>query len=65
MKKTFKIVTMVTSVKELEYVIEANSEEEALKLFTEDETYFRNGNEVDDEIDWTSEQIESIDLIED
>jgi len=64
MKKTFKIVTMVTSVKELEYVIEANSEEEALKLFNEDETYFRNGNEVDDEIDWTSEQIESIDLIE-
>jgi hypothetical protein len=30
MTKTFKIITEVTSVKTIEYVIEANSEEEAL-----------------------------------
>jgi hypothetical protein len=64
MKKTFKIVTKVTSVKELEYIVEANSEEEAL-IILRDGGYRGEGDEVDEEIDWISESVKGIDLIED
>jgi hypothetical protein len=63
MKKTFKIVTTVVSVKTIDYVIEANSEEEALNQVRQGEER-GEGEEVDDEIDWSSEVINSIDLIE-
>jgi len=63
MKKTFKIVTTVTSVKTIDYVIEANSEEEALNQVRQGEER-GEGEEVYDEIDWSSEVINSIDLIE-
>jgi hypothetical protein len=64
MKKTFKIVTLVTSVKELEYIVEANSEEEAL-IILGDGGYRDDGDEVDEEINWLSESVNGIDLIED
>jgi hypothetical protein len=63
MKKTFKIVTTVVSVKTIDYVIEANSEEEALNQVRQGEER-GEGEEVDDEIDWSSEVINNIDLIE-
>jgi hypothetical protein len=63
MKKTFKIVTTVVSVKTIDYVIEANSEEEALNQVRQGEER-GEGEEVDDEIDWSSEVINSVDLIE-
>jgi len=63
MKKTFKIVTTVTSVKTIDYVIEANSEEEALNQVRQGEER-GEGEEVDEDIDWSSEVINSIDLIE-
>jgi len=63
MKKTFKIVTKVTSVKELEYIVEANSEKEALIILC-DGGCRGEGDEVDEEIDWISEVIIGVDLIE-
>jgi len=63
MKKTFKIVTTVTSVKTIDYVIEANSEEEALNQVRQGEER-GEGEEVDEDIDWSTEVINSIDLIE-
>jgi hypothetical protein len=61
MTKTFKIVTEVTSVKTIEYVIEANSEEEALDQLSEERG---EGEEVDEDIDWESGIITEISLIE-
>jgi hypothetical protein len=61
MTKTFKIVTEVTSVKTIQYVIEANSEEEALDQLNEE---WGEGEEVDEDIDWESGIITEIDLIE-
>ena len=63
MKKTFKIVTTVTSVKTIDYVIEANSEEEALNQVRQGEER-GEGEEVDEDIDWSTEVISSIDFIE-
>lgn len=63
MKKTFKIVTTVTSVKTIDYVIEANSEKEALNQVRQGKER-GEGEEVDEDIDWSSEVINSIDLIE-
>lgn len=61
--KIFKIVTEVTSVKTIDYVIEANSEEEALDKLRQGEER-GEGEEVDEEIDWESEVINNINLIE-
>jgi hypothetical protein len=61
MTKTFKIVTEVTSVKTIEYVIEANSEEEALDQLSDERG---EGEEVDEDIDWESGIITEISLIE-
>ena len=61
MTKTFKIITEVTSVKTIEYVIEANSEEEALDQLSEERG---EGEEVDEDIDWESGIITEISLIE-
>ena len=63
MTKTFRIVTEVTSVKTIDYVIEANSEEEALDKLRQGEER-GEGEEVDEEIDWESEVINNINLIE-
>jgi hypothetical protein len=63
MKKTFKIVTTVTSVKTIDYVIEANSEKEALNQVRQGKER-GEGEEVDEDIDWSTEVISSIDLIE-
>jgi hypothetical protein len=59
--KIFKIVTEVTSVKTIEYVIEANSEEEALDQLSDERG---EGEEVDEDIDWESGIITEISLIE-
>ena len=61
--KIFKIVTKITSVKTIDYVIEANSEEEALDKLRQGEER-GEGEEVDEEIDWESEVINNINLIE-
>jgi hypothetical protein len=61
MTKTFKIVTEVTSVKTIEYVIEANSEEEALDQLSDERG---EGEEVDEDIDWESGIITEVSLIE-
>ena len=61
--KIFKIVTEVTSVKTIDYIIEANSEEEALDKLRQGEER-GEGEEVDEEIDWESEVINNINLIE-
>lgn len=63
MTKTFRIVTEVTSVKTIDYIIEANSEEEALDKLRQGEER-GEGEEVDEEIDWESEVINNINLIE-
>ena len=59
--KIFKIVTEVTSVKTIEYVIEANSEEEALDQLSDERG---EGEEVDEDINWESGEIIEISLIE-
>ena len=61
--KIFKIVTKITSVKTIDYVIEANSEEEALDQLRQGKER-GEGEEVDEEINWESEVINNINLIE-
>jgi len=63
MIKTFRIVTEVTSVKVIEYIIEANSEEEALDQLKQGEVR-GEGEEIDEAIDWGTEEIDSVDLVE-
>jgi len=63
MIKTFRIVTEVTSIKVIEYLIEAESEEEALDQLKQGEVR-GEGEEIDEEIDWGTEGIDCIDLVE-
>lgn len=61
--KIFRFTTEVKSVKTLRYIIDAETEEEAIKILSSgmerDE-----GDEVDETIDWETETIVGVKLIE-
>jgi hypothetical protein len=62
--KVFRFETKVISIKTLQYVVEAESLEEAeLKLIEGEER--GEGEEVDEDIDWGSEIITQTKFIED
>jgi len=62
--KVFRITTEVKSTKTIQYIIEANSQEEAeLKIIEGEER--GEGEEVDDEIEWGTEILTKTKFIED
>jgi hypothetical protein len=61
--KTFRFTTTVQSIKTIQYVIEAETEEEAAyKLWTGSER--GEGEEIDEDINWGTEQSTDIEFIE-
>ena len=62
--KVFRITTEVKSTKTIQYIIEANSQEEAeLKIIEGEER--GEGEEVDDDIEWGTEILTKTKFIED
>jgi len=62
--KSFKITTTVTSYKTIDYCVEAESLDEAIDAVRQGEER-GEGEEVEDNIDWGTEIIESSEEIED
>jgi hypothetical protein len=61
--KVFRITTKVKSTKTIQYVVEANSKEEAeLKIIEGEER--GEGEEVDDDIEWGTEILTKTKFIE-
>jgi hypothetical protein len=61
--KVFRITTEVKATKTIQYVVEANSKEEAeLKIIEGEER--GEGEEVDDDIEWGTEILTKIKFIE-
>jgi len=62
--KVFRITTEVKSTKTIQYIVEANSQEEAeLKIIEGEER--GEGEEVDDDIEWGTEILTKTKFIED
>jgi adenosine/AMP kinase len=62
--KVFRITTEVTSTKTIQYIVEANSQEEAeLKIIEGEER--GEGEEVDEDIEWRTEILTKTKFIED
>jgi hypothetical protein len=61
--KVFKIITKVKSVKTIQYIVEANSIEEAEMLIIEGNER-GEGEEIKDKIKWGSEVLTKIEFIE-
>ena len=62
--KVFRITTEVTSTKTIQYIVEANSQEEAeLKIIEGEER--GEGEEVDEDIEWETEILTKTKFIED
>jgi hypothetical protein len=62
--KSFKITTTVTSYKTIDYCVEAESLEEAIDAVRQGEER-GEGEEVEDNIDWGTEIIDTSEEIED
>ena len=61
--KTFKITTQVTTIQTVEYLIEAETEIEARDLIING-VERGEGKTIEDEIDWSTEEIKHIKEIE-
>jgi len=62
--KVFRITTEVKSTKTIQYIVEANSQEEAeLKIIEGEER--GEGEEVDEDIEWRTEILTKTKFIED
>jgi hypothetical protein len=62
--KVFRITTEVTATKTIQYIVEANSQEEAeLKIIEGEER--GEGEEVDEDIEWETEILTKTKFIED
>ena len=62
--KVFRITTEVTATKTIQYIVEANSQEEAeLKIIEGEER--GEGEEVDEDIEWETEILTQTKFIED
>jgi hypothetical protein len=63
--KVFRFTTEVQSVKTIQYIIDAETEEEATKKLSSGSVMERNeGEEVDEDIDWETETIVDVKFIE-
>lgn len=61
--KVFRITTKVKSTKTIQYIVEANSKEEAEQLIMSGEEH-GEGEEVEDDIEWGTEILTKTKFIE-
>jgi hypothetical protein len=63
--KVFRFTTEVQSVKTIQYIVDAETEEEATEKLNSGSVMERNeGEEVDEDIDWETETIVDVKFIE-
>lgn len=64
--KVYRLTTQVQSTKTIQYIVEAKTREEARKKIVEnyDGSERGEGEEVDDEIDWSTETVSELKFIE-
>jgi hypothetical protein len=61
--KVYRLTTQVQSTKTIQYIVEAKTKEEAQKKIVEGSEQ-GEGEEVDDEIDWSTETVSKLKFIE-
>ena len=61
--KVYRLTTQVQSTKTIQYIVEAKTREEAQKKIVEGSER-GEGEEVDDEIDWSTETVSELKFIE-
>ena len=61
--KMYRLTTQVQSIKTIQYIVEAKTKEEAQKKIVEGSER-GEGEEVDDEIDWSTETVSKLKFIE-
>ena len=61
--KMYRLTTQVQSIKTIQYIVEAKTKEEAQKKIVEGSER-GEGEEVDDEIDWSTELVSKLKFIE-
>lgn len=61
--KVYRLTTQVQSTKTIQYIVEAKTKEEAQKKIVEGSER-GEGEEVDDEIDWSTEIVSKLKFIE-
>ena len=61
--KVYRLTTQVQSTKTIQYIGEAKTKEEAQKIIVEGSER-GEGEEVDDEIDWSTETVSKLKFIE-
>ena len=61
--KVYRLTTQVQSTKTIQYIVEAKTKEEAQKKRVEGSER-GEGEEVDDEIDWSTETVSKLKFIE-
>ena len=61
--KVYRLTTQVQSTKTIQYIVEAKTKEEAQKKIVEGSER-GEGEEVDDEIDWSTETVSKLKFIE-
>ena len=61
--KVYRLTTQVQSTKTIQYIVEAKTKEDAQKKIVEGSER-GEGEEVDDEIDWSTETVSKLKFIE-
>ena len=61
--KVYRLTTQVQSTKTIQYIVEAKTKDEAQKKIVEGSER-GEGEEVDDEIDWSTETVSELKFIE-
>lgn len=61
--KVYRLTTQVQSTKTIQYIVEAKTKDEAQKKIVEGSER-GEGEEVDDEIDWSTETVSKLKFIE-